>query len=179
MRFSHPMTEHALRPVIAAGARLLDRRALDRAIRAEHAAVARPRSKHRVTARAFVEVDARIGWHTFDGRARALRAGQNRLEDGRGWHASSSRCSFNGSALVASHASGRGIASRSERRRRETSAAALGWTNGGNGNHHHSGNSRCCGKPSVISYHGALELTNSCDNGLTPGSSSNDPMARP
>lgn len=58
------------------GARVLDRRAGNSAERAEDAAVARVRAKHRAAALAVIEKLAGVGWHRFGLDVPALRACQ-------------------------------------------------------------------------------------------------------
>ena len=62
-------------------AALLDGRALHGTVGTEDAAIASLRPKQSVTPRAFVEVEACVGWHRFDRCERAVRTGEHRLED--------------------------------------------------------------------------------------------------
>src|SRR6266571_7224445 len=61
--------------------RLLPRRALCRAVRAEYTTIAGPGPEHRVARRALVEVQARVGGHLFGPPVPAERTGEGRLEN--------------------------------------------------------------------------------------------------
>lgn len=68
------------RTLSPAGPVLLDRRTLDRAIRAENTAVAGSRAQKRLTLLALIEKLTGIFWHGFALRVSAVRTGQDRFE---------------------------------------------------------------------------------------------------